>query len=170
MSMSHFPDGVPTETELQGLLAIRREVKTDGLAGNNGWTCAVYSEGNIDQVLPSHYHDHLKEFFWREASISLVLTFRKELSIPQELQNTVAKVLKFMNIVYMCLKRDAKRVQVVSHTPEWRSTTFDRCIEYWVKRHEPFLVREFRRKNKVVVNQHIKGLGEYSFGLVVNRY
>ncbi|KAI6140222.1 hypothetical protein BKA82DRAFT_4019515 [Pisolithus tinctorius] len=156
MATQYFPSslGSVSKSRIDSVLENDRSVRL--AAGNeSSWTSQVIGDtGDMVAQLPAHYYEHLQAFFWREKAIRLVLQFQEELEIVREAKST---------------KRDAR-------VPDWRSPTFDNyiLIEYHVERHEPEMVREYRRKNNYNINMqsiedinwhaHEDTLGEIWYG------
>ncbi|KAI6137954.1 hypothetical protein BKA82DRAFT_4022119 [Pisolithus tinctorius] len=178
MATQYFPSslGSVSKSRIDSVLENDRSVRL--AAGNeSSWTSQVIGDtGDMVAQLPAHYYEHLQAFFWREKAIRLVLQFQEELEVQDRLKSNLTLILVYMDRVFTQIVREAKSTKRDARVPDWRSPTFDNyiLIEYHVERHEPEMVREYRRKNNYNINMqsiddinwhaHEDTLGEIWYG------
>src|SRR6266568_5063198 len=142
MATIHFPQTAPTDARVTKLIMKRRAIH--------------HCENSLSQVsvdrsvvasIPSQYLDHIKRFIWREDCLRLVLHLYNVIDIPQKLHRNLKMVLCYMEEVFKCFIAEIPKELDQNNTS--RSRTFDSYlkVEYWVGRHEPVYVREYRRSN-----------------------
>ncbi|KAI6029949.1 hypothetical protein PISMIDRAFT_24005 [Pisolithus microcarpus 441] len=146
MSHAYFPDTVPEGTTLDLMMAKRKVVE-----GSEARRCLVkIREDDADTKeidLPGSYYAHMQRFVWRETAIRVVLANSETLGVGEGLQDTLKQVLWYMCGIFERIGVESRKA--IARQPQWRSEAFDNYlkIEYHVMRHEPWLVREFRRNN-----------------------
>ncbi|KAG6369567.1 hypothetical protein JVT61DRAFT_14272 [Boletus reticuloceps] len=139
-----FPDHLPLNGGTLIHINTRREIQR--FADNVAFGITV--EGETARILPIHYLDHIRRFFWREDCIRLVLQFYAKIIIPSDLEENLQLVLAYMDEVFKCFVAEFPPYSEL--LPTSRSKTFDNYlkIEFWVGRHEPTHVRDYRRSNE----------------------
>ncbi|KAI5999284.1 hypothetical protein EDD15DRAFT_2193946 [Pisolithus albus] len=146
MSHAYFPETAPEATTLDSMMQKRKIVK-----GSESSRCVIKIRDDDDETreidIPGSYYTHMQRFVWRERAICAVLTNSEELEVGEELQDTLKKVLWYMGGIFERICVESRKA--VAREQQWRSEVFDKYlkIEYHVMRHEPWLVRQFRRNN-----------------------
>ncbi|KAI6140227.1 hypothetical protein BKA82DRAFT_4019520 [Pisolithus tinctorius] len=131
---------------------------------------------NLKALLKKDRHVRLSP--GEKKAIRLVLRFKKkgEVQVEEPLVENLTMILAYMNRVFVQVVVEAKKVKRTDRTLDWRSPTFDNylLIEYFVRRHEPAQVRNYRRNNDHNINRasiaevdwvrHEHTLGEMWYG------
>jgi hypothetical protein len=143
MTSLHFPESVPGNETVQRLVAIRRKIQTFGDDHNFG----IFVNQEVEGLFPIYYLDHIRRFFWREDCLRMVLHFCNTSILPLALQDNLRMVLAYMDEVFNNFVKEIPQEYSLMNT---RSKTFDAYlkIEFWVGRHEPPYVRQYRRANE----------------------
>ena len=139
-----FPENIPSKQKLKRLLATRRQVTID----NKTNLVCVAVNGRTMLTLPlQHYLIHIQHFLWREDAIRLVLHYSAQLNVSEELSDNLKMCLWYMDLVMEGMISESG--PTVTDKSTFRSEVFDwyLVLEYWVRRHEPLKVREFRRNS-----------------------
>ena len=100
---------------------------------------------------------------WREDCLRLVLHLHKEIDISDQLHKNLKMILWYMDEVFK--RFVAELPKRLNENDASRSQTFDRYlkVEYWVGRHEPVNVRNYRRSNNQNIDRSVvTELGMYS--------
>jgi len=141
MATLHFPDHVPKGVKLGRLLSTRRIVRVY----ENTSLVDVETNGDVLMSLTERYVKHIQYFVWREDTIRLVIHFARQLKIETELENNLKMILWYMDEVHNAIV-DQSDPDITEDSP-FRSPVFDSYlfIEYFVGRHEPLNVRQYRR-------------------------
>ncbi|KAI5984881.1 hypothetical protein EDD15DRAFT_2201005 [Pisolithus albus] len=146
MSHAYFPETVPDDTTLYSIMEKRKTVK-----GSEGGRCVIKIRDDDDETreidIPGSYFTHMQRFVWRERAIRAVLANSEMLGIGEGLEDTLKKVLWYMGGIFERICVESRKA--IAREQQWRSEAFDNYlkIEYHVMRHEPWLIREFRRNN-----------------------
>ncbi|KAF8435842.1 hypothetical protein L210DRAFT_934798 [Boletus edulis BED1] len=145
MATVYYPDHVPGKVKLARLLKMKRDVVTY----ENSSNFAVHSRGQPTCFLPGYYLDHMNRFIWREEAIRLVLQFRNQLDISDELEGNLKMVLWYMDDVFDRILAETEGNSVayaILHSDIFDSYS---VIEFFVRRHEPKSVVTFRRREDI---------------------
>ncbi|KAI6096127.1 hypothetical protein F5141DRAFT_1067849 [Pisolithus sp. B1] len=152
MSHAYFPESVPEDATLNALMNKRRTIE-----GSEATRCImkVHVLANKTQEinLPGSYCNHMRHFVWRENAIWLVLSRSDDLKVEEGLSEMLKKVLWYMGGIFERICVESRKA--TAREPEWHSETFDSYlqIEYYVLRHEPWLIREFRHNHDMNINR-----------------
>ncbi|KAI6155863.1 hypothetical protein BKA82DRAFT_4011275 [Pisolithus tinctorius] len=176
----YYPSSLGFIHNLKALLKKDRHVRlAEGGSEGTIWPCQVtHADDKVVVELPHHYYEPIQAFTWREKAIRLVLRFKKkgEVQVEEPLVENLTMILAYMNRVFVQVVVEAKKVKRTDRTLDWRSPTFDNylLIEYFVRRHEPAQVRNYRRNNDHNINRasiaevdwvrHEHTLGEMWYG------
>ncbi|KAI6137533.1 hypothetical protein BKA82DRAFT_4023803 [Pisolithus tinctorius] len=183
----HFTGGIDGNGAEQFYKLVHYSIYQDmeslclGHRGSEGtiWPCQVtHADDKVVVELPHHYYEPIQAFTWRGKAIQLVLRFKKkgEVEVEEPLVENLTMILAYMNRVFVQVIVEAKKVKCTDRTLDWCSPTFDNYlpIEYFVRRHEPAQVRNYRRNNDHNINRasiaevdwvhHERTLGEMWYG------
>lgn len=159
MATAYFPRTVPMSRKTQKMIDTRRTIST--------FVDSQIFDVNVNNrpvaSFPRHYLQHIRRFIWHEDSIRIVLRLGDQLNIPCELENNIKMILWYMDEVFKRLVAEIPRR--IQDTAEYHSRTFDSYlkIEYWVGRHEPTHLRDYRRANDLNIDQtNVDQFGESS--------
>lgn len=141
------------------MLILKRRTIQDHDGGHE-----ISVNSSVVASIPTHYLKHVRQFLWREDCLRLVLHLYNNVEIPRPLYNNLKLVLYYMDEIFK------RFIAELSKGPDddddyLRSKTFDSYlrVEYWVGRHEPVHVREYRRSNDQNIDRgDITTLGECS--------
>lgn len=142
MATIYFPQRAPNDERANRLVLQRRAIHD-----RDGSPSEVSVDSEVVASIPTHYIKHIKRFFWREDCIRLVLHLHNKVPISHRLQKNLKMILWYMDHVFKRLV--AELPDELDKNDASRSSTFD-CylkVEYWVGRHEPVHVRNYRRSN-----------------------
>ena len=157
----YFPESEPGPRKIAQLLAQGRVVKLIPKGEEwTKWTCHVqvgYDEKcglPILVQLPHHYGEAINAFVWREQALWLVLQFKEELCLMPNIITNFSMVLAYMDAILCRLAEEASHVKEEDRTQKWRCKVFDDylAIEFYVSRHEPRFIRDFRRKHDLNID------------------
>ena len=163
MATIYFPESRPSEHKLAALIEDCRKIELapDHQNEASSWTCQVAlgfdAKGGLPQVacFPSHYTEVISAFVWRENAIRLVLQFHTELRVTKLMQDNLGRILQYMDAILCCLAQEAGNVASKDRDPKWRCKVFDSylAIDFFVGRHEPSMVRNFRRQSDLNIDR-----------------
>lgn len=96
--------------------------------------------------------------------MSMVLSFAWQLELDSSWKMALSRILVYMYKVWQESEKEAAEeeniaaVQKRALDDQWRSMTLDRYlgIEFYIRRHEPAIVREFRRSHMVNVYKGVQ--------------
>lgn len=163
MATTFFPESRTGGRKLAEL--IENDRKTEFVADQenkaSNWACQVVvgfdeKRGSLRVArFPSHYMEVIRAFLWRESAIRLVLQWRAKLGVTKLMEDNLGRILKYMDTIFTRLCKEAANVASEDRDPEWRCKVFDSylAIEFFVGRHEPSMVREFRRHSDVNIDR-----------------
>lgn len=142
-----FPRKIPDTDTLYDLIHHSRDFE---LGANRDIT--IYPGTNSQVVLPHQYQIHMGRFLWRETILRLILRFGDNIDLEKDRRDNLAMILQYMDNIFNRISDDAMGLQGTE--TDFRSKIFDEylVIEYYVGCHEPFEIREFRRKFDINLN------------------
>jgi len=158
MATTYFPQKAPNDACANDLILKRRAIQKP-----DGCPFQISVDSSVVVSIPSHYVRHMERFMWREDCLRLVLHLHKEIDISDQLHKNLKMILWYMDEVFK--RFVAELPKRLNENDASRSQTFDRYlkVEYWVGRHEPVNVRNYRRSNNQNIDRSVvTELGMYS--------